>query len=484
MAKNKGEITMSTEKYQQLAEAILGKVGGQENIVSVTHCMTRLRFNFKDNSVVDTEGLKKTTGVLAVVNTGDLIQVVIGQMVDRVYIALCETAGLEAQAPVAENLDAPKKPLSAKSIGLSILDGLAGSLTPLIPMMMAAAMFKMLVSLLGPSMIGVLQEGSDLYKLFTFVGDAGYYFLPIMVGFTAARKFGVTPVVGMFVGAILLHPTLIEMVNNKTPFTVYGIPVYLQNYANSILPTILSVFVMSFVEKFFKKTLPPMLRTVFAPFLTVLVMLPLMLCLLGPAGAAVGNILCDGLLSFSNYGGIARILAIAVIAALWEYLVMSGMHIIFITTMILVFAQNGSEFIAMPAGAMASIATFGMCLGCVMRIRDKEERSLALGYFVASIIGGVTEPGLYGLGFKYRRPFIGLMAGAFLGGVYIGICNVGVYTMVPSANLLVMLSFAGGSTINLVNGLIAAAIAFIGSAIITYITGFKKDDPLVINRKA
>jgi PTS system beta-glucosides-specific IIC component len=265
---------------------------------------------------------------------------------------------------------------------------------------------------------------------------------------------------------------------------VYGIPVYLQNYASSVLPVILSIFVMSFVEKFFRKILPSMVRTVFAPFLTVLVMLPLMLCLLGPAGAVVGNFVCSGLLSFSNYGGIVRILAIAVIAALWEYLVMSGMHGILITTLILVFSQNGSEFIVAPAAILASISVAGMCLGCVMRIRDKEERSLAVGYFVASIIGGVTEPGLYGLGIKYRRPFIGMMAGGFLGGLYIGILNVGTYALIPVANIICTLSFAGGPSSHLVNGIIATIITFTASTAITYAVGFKKDDPLVINRKA
>jgi PTS system beta-glucosides-specific IIC component len=213
-------------------------------------------------------------------------------------------------------------------------------------------------------------------------------------------------------------------------------------------------------------------------------MLPLMLCLLGPAGAVVGNFVCNGLLSFSNYGGVVRILAIAVIAALWEYLVMSGMHTILITTLILVFSQNGSEFIVGPAAILASISVAGMCLGCVMRIRDKEERSLAVGYFVASIIGGVTEPGLYGLGLKYRRPFIGMMAGAFLGGLYIGIFNVGTYAIIPVASIICTVSFAGGPPSHLANGIIATVITFAASTAITYIVSFKKDNPLVINRKA
>ena len=464
------------EKFQKIAEDVLEAVGGKANVTNVTHCMTRLRFNLKDESIANQEKIKKISGILGVVKSGGQFQIIIGQMVEQVYNCLCKIGDFENNSKIDENIEQQKKEITIKYIGSSILDGLAGCLTPLIPLMMAASMFKLLAALFGPTMLKVISESSDVYKLFTFVGDAGFYFFPLIVGYTAAKKFGVTPVIGMFLGGIMLHPTFVDMATKGTAFTVFGIPGKVQNYSSTIIPIIMSVWVMSYIEKFFKKYLPSTLKTLFGPSLTILVMLPIALCVLGPAGSFIGSYVCNGLLSLN--GGLAFI-GIAIIGAFWEFLVMSGMHIVMISALILVFSNSGHEALVLPAALAASLAVAGMCLGTALRIKDKEQRSLSVGYLVASFIGGVTEPGLYGVGMRYKRPFLGMIIGGFAGGLYAGIMGVTAYTLVPVASILCVFSFAGGTVSNLVQGAISLAISFVVATIATYLLGFKKDDPLI-----
>jgi beta-glucoside PTS system EIICBA component len=464
------------EKQEKLAASLLKAVGGKDNVNTVTHCMTRLRFNLKDKSIPDKNEIKQISGVLGIIEAGGQFQIIIGQTVNETYEYLCRMGNFTNEDnSISEKA---KEKITAKYIGNSILNALAGCLTPLIPVMIAASMFKMVVAIFGPQMLGIIKEGTNLYTLLTFVGDAGFYFFPVMIGYTTAKKFGATPVIGIFLGAILIHPTFITMAAQHTPFSVFGIPCTPQNYASSVLPALLSVWILSYVEKFFNKHITPSLRTVFAPTLSIAVMLPVSLCILSPAGGFLGNYICKGLLGLGDYAGF---IAVALIAALWEFLVMSGMHLLMITTLIMVFSQNGSESMVSPAGAVASIATAGMVLGAALRIRNKEQKGLAWGYFVASLIGGVTEPGLYGVGIRYKKTFRGLIAGGFAGGLYAGLTKTTAHAMVPVASLLGLTGFAGGPVSDIVNGCIACGIGFAVAAVVTYFFGFNKDDPALLS---
>jgi len=457
----------SPDKYGPFAALILEKVGGKENVAAVTHCMTRLRFNIKDESRIELEGLKKIPGVIGVMQAGGLTQVIVGQSVGKVYTALCSEAGIQEEAAIDENLDAPKGKLTPRKVGSNILNYLAGSLTPLIPVVIAAAMFKTVQVVLGPDMLNLITPDSDLYMLLGFIYSAGFYFLPIYLGYTSAKKLGVTPVLGMMMGCVLIVPGFVSLAQAGTPFTVYGIPAALHDYSQSVLPVLLSVWILSYVEKLFKKIMPDSLTTIFTPFLTMVVMVPLSLCLLAPAGAFVGDYIGKGL---TGLGNVAGFIAVAVIAALWEYIVMSGMHMVLIVTAITVIMQGGHESLVLPAGGCATFAAFGMALGAFFMTRDKKEKSLAMGYFVSGVIGGVTEPALYGIGFKYKRPFITMSIGAFVGGLYAGITGVGTYVM-GASNILGILGFVGGGTANLVNGIIAFALAFVVAAVGTALLG-------------
>ncbi|MFT8703610.1 MAG: PTS transporter subunit EIIC [Oenococcus oeni] len=464
--------------YEQMGSEILSAVGGSDNIATVTHCMTRLRFNLKDASRPKDDQIKKIKGVIGIARAGGQYQVIIGQTVDKVYDALCSIGNLTRNTPINENLDVDNENTSKvkttwKTVGSTILNRLAGSLTPLIPMLIAASMFKMFVAVLGPSMLNVISASNNLYKLFVFVGDAGFYFFPVIVGYTASKQFGTSPIISMFLGAIMIDPNLVKIVAAGKPFTVYGIPMNLVNYSSTIIPIILSVWVMSYVEKFFKKFIAASLSTILVPTLTIVVMLPVTLTVLGPAGAFLGNYICKGILSFRHIGGIPTIIAIAVIGAIWEFLVLTGMHLLMITTMMLVFAQAGHENFVTLGAVAASLSVAGMCLGAALRIKEKDQRALAWTYLVASIIGGVTEPGLYGIAIRYKRPFIGMMIGGFAGGLYAGITSLTAFVLVPVANFLSLTAYVGGSTTNVVNGIISGILAFLVAAIATFAIGIE-----------
>lgn len=462
-----------SKQIKEMARQIIQDIGGNGNVVSVTHCMTRLRFNLKDMSIPQDETIKQIAGVLGVARSGGQYQIIIGQTVNEVYDAVVAAGNLNQSAPVNEQIteDLGTKKWTWKSVGNTILNKIAGSLTPLIPMLIAASMFKMLVAVLGPTMLNVISVKSDLYQLFSLVGDAGFYFFPVAIGYTAAKQFAASPILGIFLGAIMLDPGLVKIVAAGKPFTVYGIPMHLTNYGSTVVPILLSVWIMSYVERFFNQKIPASLRTIFAPTLTIAVMLPLSLCVLGPLGGFLGEYVSKAIISFGQLGGIAAIIGVGLIGALWEILVMTGMHLVLISAMITIVAQTGHDNFIMLGSIAASMAVAGMSLGASLRIKDKQEKSLAFSYFIANFIGGVTEPGLYGLAIKYRRPFFGMMIGGFAGGIYAAITHVSAYVVVPVANFMCLSGYVGGSTANLINGVISGAIALIVAAIATYMIG-------------
>lgn len=473
---------MSKDNYNNLAREILQAVGGINNISSVTHCMTRLRFTLKDSSIPKDDEVKKIEGVLGVVRAGGQYQIIIGQTVPKVYETLLKLGNgkIAGSAPIDENLDAnaQKEKMTFKRGFNIVLNKVAGSLTPTIPILITAAMFKMLAAICGPTMLNITLTSSDLYKLFTLVGDAGFYFFPVFLGYTSAKQFKTSPMLGMLMGAILLDPNLVKIVTAGKPFTVYGIPMALTNYGNTLIPILLSVWIMSYVERFFKKYVPTSLSTVFVPTLTIAVMIPITLCVLGPLGGFLGDYICNGLLAFGKLGGVWSILAIAIIGAVWEILVISGMHLVIISTMTLLFAQGGHDNFATLGAVAASMACAGMALGAALRIKGKKNKTLVWGYFISNIIGGVTEPSLYGLALRYKRPFLGMMIGGFAGALYAGITHVTAYVMVPVANFLALTAYVGGSTANIVNGIISGVIALIVAAVATYIIGFGKEEEI------
>lgn len=461
---------MEKQNFRTTAENVLKAVGGSDNIVSATHCMTRLRLNLVDEQKANDEAVKAIKGIIGVNHQSGQYQVIIGQTVDKVYAEFAGLIGDKSQIQVADS-DSPQKKLTVKETFSRVLDYLSGCMTPLIPAMITAAMFKTIQVILGPDLFNVIGTKSDIYQLCGFLYSAFFYFLPIFLGFTAAKKLGASQVMGLYVGAMLLVPELVQLAEKS--FKVYGfIPTTIHDYSQSVIPVVLSVWVMSYVEKFFKRIVPAVLSTIFVPFLTMLIMTPLVLALLAPIGNIFGQWIGDALISFGNIGGFV---AVAVVAALWELLVMTGMHMVLITFALTALMTNGVDNFVMVAAVLATWATFGLALGAALRIRDSEEKALTFGYVVSGIVGGVTEPTIYGVMLKYKRTIAALIVGGGFAGAYAGLTHVGMYVAGASNFLSVVGYFAGGRA-NIVNGFIATAIAFFGTAALTYFFGFRDDE--------
>lgn len=463
---------------KKIAEQVLRAVGGAANLKDATHCMTRLRLYLKDDSVPKDDEVKKISGVLGVVRGGQQYQIIIGTNVPKVYEELCKLAGISANAAVkddaaaAEDASIARQKLTFKQVLKNIMGYLAGCMTPMIPVLLAGGLFRAVNSIFGPDLLGLYTLESNLYILFDFLYDAAFYFMPILVGYNAAKQLGVNGMLGSFIGSVLMVPDFAAFATNGQPFTVFGIPATVTNYAQTVLPIMLSVPLFCLVYKIVKKFMPDLLTTVFTPFLSLLISMPFILCLLAPLGTIVGNAISGGLAWFGMTTGW---FGVAVIAALWEFLVMSGMHLALMMPMMASFFETGIQSGPMVSGSFATWACFGVALGAALRLRNKEEKSTAFASFTAGILGGITEPTLYGICFRYSRCFITSAIGAFVGGAYAGITNVCAYA-ITSSNFLALLSFSGGTTANLINGIIACAISLVVGVVATYFFGFSKKD--------
>lgn len=459
---------------KKIAQEVLEAVGGKDNVTSATHCMTRLRLNLKDMGLPNEETVKNINGVLGVVQAGGQFQIIIGQNVPKVYAEFCAMTGLETHEAINENLDAPKEKLTPKAIGGKILDFLAGSMTPMIPAMMAAGLCKAIAAIIGPNMLNLVGETHNLYILLnTIMYDGFFYFLPIMVGFNAAKKVNMPAPLGAYMGGILIAPAFVNMVTAGTPFDIFGINVTMVNYSQSLVPVLLSVAFMGLVYRLFAKIMPDTLTTIFTPLCTILITVPVAFIALAPLGNIVANAIGGGIAAFGNATGF---FGVAVIGAIWQFLVMTGMHVPVIMTFMVDFAAKGFQTGPIIGGGVAQWATWAVGLGAFLRLRNKQEKSQALGFAISGFVGGVTEPTMYGLCMRYKKCWLGIMAGGFVGGAYAGLTHVTKYVMGGASNVLELIGYTGGSTANLINGIIASVLAFVVSAVVVYFFGFSKDE--------
>ncbi len=476
---SRGKLTVNTQEHfhkeetqmadnKKIASDVLTAVGGKENVSFVTNCMTRLRFTLNDNSIPDKDAIKKIDGVLGCQDVGGQLQVIIGQNVSKVYLELCNIGGFTVQKAIDENLDAPKEKLTFKKIWGNILNYLSASMVAILPAVLAGGLIRAVSSILGPEMLGVISADSDMYLFLDFIYDAAFYFIPIYVGYSAAKKLDINPIYGMFLGGILIAPDFMEIVSEGIVFAPLGINMITNDYSQTILPILISVWVMSYVEKFFRKHLPDAVTAIFTPFFTILIMAPVSLYFLAPIGTVLGSGIAAFITLLCNYTGF---IGYAVLAAAWPFLVITGMHVTLGFTMSMnIMTLEYGDIIGVLY--LANFGCAGMALGAVIAAKNKSDRSSFLGSFISCLIGGVAEPALYGIGLKYVRPFVGLIIGLALSGAYLGITQTFVYVF-PSMNFLGFLAFSGATSANFINGIIACLIALFGTAAAVALIGLE-----------
>lgn len=462
---------------KKIAADVLGALGGKDNITFAAHCMTRLRFNLKDMELPDIDAIKKINGVIGAQISGGQFQVIIGQNVPKVYDELIKMSGLAKQESIDENLDAngAKTPLTPAAVGNAVLNYLSGSMVPMIPLLLASGMFKTIAVVLGPTMLNLIADTSDLYVLLNMLYNVTFYFIPIFLGFTAAKNIGATPMYGAFMGGVLIEPTFMQMATEGNAFSVHGIPCVPANYAQTVIPILLTVALMSVFEKFLRKHMPDSLTTVFTPLLTLALTVPFALCLLAPLGSWCGNGLAAIFEFLGAEGGIVAIIGGGVLAALWLPMVITGMHVAVIMIAIANFMSTGSDGFILVATTISLWAVYGVEIATWLKLRNKEEKSQCAGYLVAQLVGGVGEPFIYGMLFRYRKLFVACMTGSFVAGAVALALHVNAY-LAAAANVLNIMVFAGGGNENLIGAVIAAVAGFVVSFAVAWFFGFSEDE--------
>ena len=392
---------------KMMAQDIVRLVGGEENINDLVHCATRLRFSLKDNKKAQREQLEKHEGVITVVESGGQFQVVVGSSVAGIYSEIVKSTNFAANT--SSKQDNPDQKVSTMS---KVFEVISGSFSPLIPVMAGAGMLKALLTVLP--MLGWLSETSDTYMILSAAGNAVFYFLPIFLGITLGMKLKANPYVAGAIGAALLEPSFTALLDSSADHSFLGIPLTIVSYASSVFPIFIAVSVYALLEKLLKKIILKDLQIFMVPMISLMVMVPLTIIVLGPFGTNVGNWIAAGVTWLI---GVSGILSGIVLGGGMTFLVVFGLHWGF-TPITLQNIANGGD----PIEAMASAAVFaqiGVALGIFIKAKkDKSLRTIAGSTGITGLLAGVTEPIVYGIILKYKRviPIVAI-AGALGGAI-------------------------------------------------------------------
>lgn len=446
-------------EVKKVAQEILREVGGESNIQNLTHCVTRLRFNLKSMDGIDENKIKDINGVVNVVNKGGQFQVIIGSEVVRVYGELIKLGNFNDNKE--DISDGEKKGLVNR-----ILDTIAGIFSPIMPIIAGAGMIKALLSIL--TLVHAIDTSGNLYYFLKFIADASYYFLPIILAASAAKKFQCNQQMAMLMGAILLHPNFSALKDTAETVFVLGLPVRIVTYSSSVIPIILIVFVLSFVEKFVEKITPPVIKFIVRPLLTILIMAPIALVVLGPLGSIIGDGLVSVLLSIEK---IAPWILPTVIGAFMPFLVMTGMHYSLLPAYVNSLSVLGYETIIGPGNLPSNIAQGAAALCVAIKTKNKEFRQLSISGGITALLG-ITEPALFGVNLRLKKPLIATTIGGGLGGLYAGITGVQRYGG-GGAGLAAIGLYVGEDSSNVINALISVVIAFVVTFAIQWYIGFE-----------
>ena len=455
-------------EYHTLAQDILSHIGGRENIVSLVHCATRLRFKLKDNDKADAEGLKKNPGVIMVVESGGQFQVVIGNHVHDVWQAVRAEAGLSDDSPASTEDE------KSGNLFSRLIDIVSGIFTPFIGILAASGILKGLLAL--AVVCGWLSVEGGTYKIWFAASDALFYFFPLILGYTAGKKFGGNPFITMAIGGALTHPTMIAAFNasqqsGEMTQAFLGIPVIWFNYSASVIPIILAAWVSCWMEKKSTRLLPASMKNFFAPLICLSVTVPLTFLLIGPLATWLSQLLANG---YQWIYAFAPWLAGAAMGALWQVCVIFGLHWGLVPLMINNLAVLGHDSM-LPMLLPAVMGQVGAALGVFLRSRDTRQKMLA-GSSVTAGIFGITEPAVYGVNLPLRRPFIfGCVAGA-IGGAVVGFSSTHVYSF-GFANIFTIAQMIppGGVDATLWGGIAGTLLALLLSCGMTLVAGMPRN---------
>ncbi|WP_414834756.1 beta-glucoside-specific PTS transporter subunit IIABC [Bacillus altitudinis] len=447
---------------KELAGKIVKLIGGTENISQSWHCITRLRFNLNDESQVKVDELKTLDGVLGAQFQSGQFQVIIGAKVAEVYEEIDHLAGHSS------NDSAPVKNTSKMNPIEVVFDVISGIFTPILPAIVGSGLIKGIMALFVS--LGWLTETSSTYQVLQIFSNAVFYFLPFLIAYSAAKKFKTRESLALALAGILLYPTMIEgAAKGADPLNFLGLSIPLNNYTSSVLPIILGVLLLSFVDKWITKAIPKSLSIVFTPVLSLMITAPLTLAFIAPIGNVSGQYLEIFFTSLFNFAGpIAGLL----MGGLMPLIVLTGMHYAFFPSTLASFEKVGYDIMLLPMNFIANMAQAGAVLGVIIRTKRVETRSLALSTLLPSFFG-ITEPAIYGVTLRLKKPFYASLIGGAVGGCFYGLFSVKTTAFsIPGITSLPTYIMKGTNNFQL--ALIGIALSFIVSLLITILLGFQE----------
>lgn len=438
------ENWLMASKYDGLARIIIQNVGGKSNIISVAHCITRLRFKLKDESKANKEVLESTDGVIKVMQAGGQYQVVIGNQVNDVYDAVLEVGHLTAAGAVDEDGNAVEEDNAGggkKSPVSMLIDVISGTLQPTLGVLAATGIIKGLLALFD--FIGLIPSTSGTYQVWYAVADGFFYFLPIILGYTAAKKFKINEFIGMAIGIALCYPAMVNSTAGEVLGTVFGgtafemsyyqtfmgIPVIMpaSGYTSSVVPIILAVAIAAPIEHWLKKVIPDVIKLFVVPFVTLVIMVPLTYLVIGPVASVLCSILSlvfNAIYSIPVVGGI---IGGILIGAFWQVLVIFGLHWGLVPLAMINYGLMGYDTFLSPYFCVSFAQTF-VVLAIILKTKNEKTKKVAIPAFISGIFG-VTEPAIYGVTLPKKKPFIYSCIAGAIGGAFTGFMNTRSYSI-------------------------------------------------------
>ncbi len=463
--------------YESTAKKILQRVGGKENVISLVHCMTRLRFTLKDESLVDDEAVKKTKGVMGVMKKAGQYQIIIGNDVANVFAELNKLGNFSNEA----SKKAPEKQ-EKQGVFSMLMDTISGIMAPVIPAIIGAAMIKVLLTLLP--MIGVLSTEGNTYNLLSVMGDGAFFFMPVLIAMSASKKFGTNMYYAASIALIMLHPNFISLMSNannagETIKFLKFIPVTYANYSYSVIPIIFAVWSLKYVERLVDKITPVVTKNFLKPMLVVLIEAPIVLIVLGPLGAICGNVLSTVVYAIYDKLGF---IAIGLVAGVYPFVVMAGMHHAFTPIKLGMISSTGFENFICIGELCSNMAQGAASLAVAVKSKNKDFKQIAGSSAFSALFAGITEPALYGVTLRLKRPMLGACIGAAAGGLFGGFFQLKCFGIATPAIVTIVQYVEKGRPQSLLFAALTILLTVVVSFIATMLIGFEdivdEDDEL------
>ena len=454
-------------KHKDEINSIIKDVGGVANIQRMTHCMTRLRFNLADDKKADLDAISKINGVLNTQFQNSQLQIVIGPAVADWYDEISNLTGIGQEE--SQETDVKEK----KGFFSKLLEIFSNVFLPVIPAIAGAGMMKAILGLL--SSFSLISQKSDSYIILNLMADATFYFLPFLLAISAAKLFKTNAILSAVLAGALLYPSLINNVGKISNYHFLGLPIPVINYSASVLPIILSVWIMSYLYRFVDKHMPDMLKVIFVPTVVLIIMIPIELIAIGPLGNYLGSILSAASMKLFSFSGA---LAGAILGGLRPLLVMTGMHQALTPIVFQNFASKGYD-VLMPTMLVSTFAQATGVLTMAFKTRSKKEKSVIYASGISAILG-ITEPALYGVIVKYKRVLLSVCIGGGLGAAYVSAMGYHLGSFTPS-NILSLAVYA--LMPKFIHVIIGLGIAIVSTALLVLVlqpkVGVEDEKPII-----